>query len=421
MKYLKIASKGIIDIKSLYVVKSAKSNDETKIGMFGSGLKYSFSVLFRENIGFCLFAGEKLVDIRLKKDAFSWDTGEETKDIDFEQIVIEGIPTSFTPDSGPKWTLWMVIRELYSNALDQKEYVMEEAEEVEPIPGWTVYYIQINEALRKIIDNLGDYFSEHRNDLIFYSDRGKIFHHNLREMVFYRKGIRCSEKEQLAEFSYDLEDVNINESRIYTNRYDMQMKVVKLWSETTQPKDIQALLDCFKKYRSGYEVNAFVNYENYFVPNQAWFKFLEGKRVGAIEYAHLLGEEEIMIPLAFYKRLKKCGVKMINTSLDLDAAYVSSKDLLAQAKVKKTLAFFQEVNYPVVNVEVVAFADADLTAYSDPATQTIYINENACVSTRDIANIILREMARIKRTGETIQALSNDFLSYMERMNSLPL
>ena len=50
MNYLKIRSKGKIDIEALSLLgASSKRGDETKIGQFGSGNKFAIAYLLRNN------------------------------------------------------------------------------------------------------------------------------------------------------------------------------------------------------------------------------------------------------------------------------------------------------------------------------------------------------------------------------------
>ena len=53
MKYLKIVNKGEIYEKAFTLIgASTKRGDDSKIGFFGSGLKYAMAVLLRNEIHF---------------------------------------------------------------------------------------------------------------------------------------------------------------------------------------------------------------------------------------------------------------------------------------------------------------------------------------------------------------------------------
>lgn len=50
MNYLKISNKGLLDVEALTLLgASSKRGDNTKIGMFGSGNKFSLAYLLRNN------------------------------------------------------------------------------------------------------------------------------------------------------------------------------------------------------------------------------------------------------------------------------------------------------------------------------------------------------------------------------------
>jgi len=90
---------------------SSKRGDEEKIGFFGSGNKYSIALLLREKIPFKIFSGEKEVKFTTDTVMFRGQT--------YEQIRINGEPTSLTTSMGPDWEPWFAIREMYCNAVDE--------------------------------------------------------------------------------------------------------------------------------------------------------------------------------------------------------------------------------------------------------------------------------------------------------------
>src|SRR5690606_25180973 len=102
---------------------TTKKDDPNLIGEFGSGMKYVLSYLLRNNLDFKIFIGEDKVDIRTKP--------EQIRDTTFDIIYINGERSSITSNMGMEWEAWMIIRELYSNALDEGEEVVEETEHCE--------------------------------------------------------------------------------------------------------------------------------------------------------------------------------------------------------------------------------------------------------------------------------------------------
>ena len=77
MKYLKIQNDGVLDIRLVALMGgTTKSNDEFKIGQFGTGLKYTLAFLYRNNLDFKIFAGKDEVKIHLEKETIREDVFE---------------------------------------------------------------------------------------------------------------------------------------------------------------------------------------------------------------------------------------------------------------------------------------------------------------------------------------------------------
>jgi len=101
MKYLKISSKGLLDIRLVYLMGgTTKANDKYKIGQFGTGLKYTLSFLLRSNLHFKIFIGGQEVIITT--------VNETIRDTEFEIIHINGVKTSITTNMGYDWEEWML-------------------------------------------------------------------------------------------------------------------------------------------------------------------------------------------------------------------------------------------------------------------------------------------------------------------------
>lgn len=63
-KYLRISSQGEIEEKAFTLIgASSKRGDNTKIGYFGSGLKYSIAWLLRNKIDFKIFSGYRPINV----------------------------------------------------------------------------------------------------------------------------------------------------------------------------------------------------------------------------------------------------------------------------------------------------------------------------------------------------------------------
>src|SRR5690606_23195208 len=94
---------------------TTKRDDNTKIGLYGSGNKYAISALIRNNIDFRVFSGDNEIRFSTKETTF--------RDKNFSIITINGKDTSLTTNMGGEdWDdPFAPIREIYSNALDEDE------------------------------------------------------------------------------------------------------------------------------------------------------------------------------------------------------------------------------------------------------------------------------------------------------------
>ena len=69
MRYLKIQNKGLLDIRLVALMGgTTKTDNQYKIGQFGTGLKYTLAYLLRNNIAFKIFVGNKEVIIKTELD-----------------------------------------------------------------------------------------------------------------------------------------------------------------------------------------------------------------------------------------------------------------------------------------------------------------------------------------------------------------
>lgn len=238
-KFIKIESKGIIDTQAFSLLgASSKREDKTKIGFFGSGLKYSIAYMLRSNIAFRAFADYKEIKFTTMPIPF--------RDKSFDVILIDGKETSMTTEMGMDWESWFSIREIYCNALDEGESHITIVKESEclPIEDKTVFYIQATKEFQDIVDNWDLYFSENRQDLLYSDTEMNQLYTGGDKLIVYRKGIRCLySKEEKTIFNYDLSWVQINESRTIKNEWDFKYNLKGFLQKITNPKIIAHILN----------------------------------------------------------------------------------------------------------------------------------------------------------------------------------
>lgn len=205
MKYLKIANEGIIDIRLVALMGgTTKSKDEYKIGQFGTGLKYTLAYLFRNNLDFKIFAGKDEVKIHTEV--------ENIRNEDFEIICINGQRTSITTKMGEEWAAWMIIRELWCNALDEGGASRDVVTEFTPAENETHFYLQVDILFNEVVNNWGNYFI-HNQEPLCETDNYKIYGGG-NALRIYKQGVLIYQDEnQKALFSYDVKNADINELR----------------------------------------------------------------------------------------------------------------------------------------------------------------------------------------------------------------
>lgn len=205
MKYLKISNEGILDIRLVALMGgTTKSKDEYKIGQFGTGLKYTLAYLFRNNIDFKIFAGTDEVKIHTEI--------ENIRNEDFEIICINGQRTSITTKMGEDWQAWMIVRELWCNALDEGGAMRDVVTEFTPVEGQTQFYLQVDILFNEVINNWGNYFIH--NQLPLCENEYYKIYGGGDALRIYKQGVLIHQNnEQKSLFSYDVKNADINELR----------------------------------------------------------------------------------------------------------------------------------------------------------------------------------------------------------------
>lgn len=210
MKYLKIQNSGELDIRLVALMGgTTKSKDKFKIGQFGTGLKYTLAYLYRNNIDFKIFSGTEEINIGLQI--------EKINDIDFEIICINGNRTSITTQMGQQWTAWMIIRELWCNALDEGQPFKAVVTETELIGegNKTSFYLQLTPEMQLVLDEWNNYFIQNQVP-ISENDKYAIYINNKEtNLRLYKHGvlIYSHPSEQKSLFCYDVKSAEINELR----------------------------------------------------------------------------------------------------------------------------------------------------------------------------------------------------------------
>lgn len=243
--YIKIQNDGVIDENAFLLLgASTKRNDESKIGFFGSGLKYAIAVLLRNKIPFYVYADKKQIKFETIKEKF--------RDNEFNVIYINGQKTGLTTDMGPSWYPWFALREIYCNALDEADGKLTIADAPKGEAGKTTFYIAFDEKISDVFSNWNRYFSEKRQDILVDDTTigFKAFIGSENELLIYRKGVQAYQTPQKCLFHYDLKRVRINESRVIENTGELYSLLAQYLARSATPEMIALIFD---KYHNTYE------------------------------------------------------------------------------------------------------------------------------------------------------------------------
>jgi hypothetical protein len=245
MKYLKIQNNGLLDIRLIALMGgTTKRNNEYKIGQFGTGLKYSLAYLIRNKVDFKIFIGEKQVEIVSKKEIIC---GQE-----FDIIYIDGEKTSVTAQMGFDWNPWMIIREIWCNALDEGGATKGVFSECSGSGNTTTFCIELNIEFAKVWQNWSKYFVQEFEPL--YSDSIFSIYSGGDTLRLYKQGILIHENKDIpAVFSYDIKNAELNELREFKGHVNFEVskclhgikdnKIITNFIETVTDKHYEGQID----------------------------------------------------------------------------------------------------------------------------------------------------------------------------------
>lgn len=247
----------LLDITSMG--DSVKRGDESTIGAFDSGLKYSIALCLRENVNLTIKVPgesihhenweEKSIDTITFKTVteISPTTGKEKELIalDIHTQYLGGLPmnqydmrepsceefssvtTGFAKALGFNWLPWMILRELWSNCLDEKGYVTEDCIDDPEFEG-TVMTLDFEEdsSFYEVWKNRHLYINE-KEPLFKISDKVEVLENSEGFLRIYKQNILVYSDETVpSKFAYNVKFGEIDERRILSNLYSVSNEIV---------------------------------------------------------------------------------------------------------------------------------------------------------------------------------------------------
>ncbi|MFT6125792.1 MAG: hypothetical protein ACJAVA_000233 [Flavobacteriaceae bacterium] len=246
----------LIDITSMG--DSSKRGDASTIGQFDSGLKYAIALLLRNKVKIDIevHGGEKEKGSYEEPytDLFSFDTYTETcestgKEKELIKINVNttyhgGTPmsshdmrepsndenytvkTGFAKALGHNWELWMALRELWSNMLDEEGHIAWEKEDVDY--GTVVSLVfDTDNPFYDVWQNRHLYINE-KEPLHIISNRVDALENKEGYLRVYKQDILVYEnKDTPSRFAYNIKFGEIDERRILSNLYSVEGSIVE--------------------------------------------------------------------------------------------------------------------------------------------------------------------------------------------------
>lgn len=231
MRYLMIENPGVVGTDLLTIVGASSARGEADmIGQFGSGFKYSVSLLLRKSLDLRLYIG---------KNGYNFEVDErQTKDVAGRSFLIRevvmrqvagtsrrrkamGFDVSFGEIDWRDAT--MAVREFVSNAADAsfslgKTYnsvrcQLVDEDQIKARDGYTRVFIQADEAVRDYYDSITENFilfnDEYDPNMSLLPKQG-----DSKRVRIYRKGVLVGSFEHDSLFDYNINDIELKESRV---------------------------------------------------------------------------------------------------------------------------------------------------------------------------------------------------------------
>jgi hypothetical protein len=402
MKYLLIENKGEICVDALSLMGgSSKRNDNTKLGRFGSGNKYSIAAFLKMNIDFKIFSGINEISITTEPYQF--------RDVNLDKIFINNKETSLTVQMGPDWVFaWMAVREWLQNAVDEGEMnVVVGIENLEGKQDKTRCYIEINQEIQEVVDNWDNYFTFDRTDEAFTSKEGSIFPNRdiNNDLILFARGIKCTNYKNLKSLYHYSGNISMNESRIIEQDWMGKELAGKLLAKTDNTTVIYNILKRAAKERF-YENSIWESWLTIPSLSASWKEVIGDKKIIVDEIAGWFENiqqkyEHFIVSDRLAKRIHSAfpDVEIFGLS-DNDNKIVQKKpaqlDNRKKFLLKECNSFLKETDYLVeYPIEVVQFSDGNTLGLAENGI--IYLSEKVFdMGKREIVITIMEENEHLK-------------------------
>ena len=421
--YLRISNDNEINYKAFTLVGASTKTGDTTIGQFGTGNKYALAYLLRNDHKLRIFSGEKEISISTKEESFG--------DQSFNVIHVNGEATSITTKMGKEWKLWQAVREFYSNAIDAGNEEICCTSKIEGVKGKTHIYISLtDELLDMATKDFHLYFAD-KSDIIYENEHGKIYERN-GGTVIYRKGIKCFETNKNSVYSYDIPNVEINESRVAKYSWYVNRDIWKIIISCTDKSIIKNILTNLISDNIEYEFENFYGVDI----SEEFIEVCNKINVQPIGLISLLSANEVsgytFIPETIYSFIssKLKGSESLNDlrfdkTRGIQYRIVQEPTQLQMNTIHEAENFLAECKLPnKFNIVVGNFSNPSILGYANHKDTEIVLSEKGLErGLHDVVNTIIEEYIHLEYdvrdcTPQFQLEAINLLINYAKKINS---
>jgi hypothetical protein len=201
---------------------SAKPNSNNPIGKFGTGLKYAIAICVRNKWPIKVITK---TNHKVQEYAFS-SVSEDFRGNNHEIITCNDAKLPYTTHYGNHWADWTVLRELYSNAVDENGYM--KINDIVDVPNNSTVFVVDSADVAELAENIEDYILGERSKqaIVYENDSMAILDERYASKIFY-KNILVGNIPS-CKFGYNIfSEVKLTEDRTFSSNYEIERIITK--------------------------------------------------------------------------------------------------------------------------------------------------------------------------------------------------
>lgn len=272
MKTLYFVTPSIISYLDLVSMGgSNKADDDSTLGKYNSGLKFSMALALQNNIKIIIRTYDREFsenhDRKRETSYFVGTYTESCEQTEKEKELIkitksvfaenfhsgvcddygggeypeEYLKTGFSTKLGVEWSLWMLLREIYSNMVDENGYYSEELPEINY---GTVFSLRFEEdsEFAEIWNNRHLYINE-KEPLFKISNSLDILENEEKYLRIYKQNILVYEDKEIpSRYAFNIKFGDIDERRILSNVWSIEQEIASQIMSTDESDFLEEII-----------------------------------------------------------------------------------------------------------------------------------------------------------------------------------